>query len=104
VPLYIEARGYFLPKKITPYYALKTGYGFTLKNVPNGEIDSKGGFYFSPEIGVRFGGKSVNYYLGLEYKLQNASFTTTFSPWEGSGIYTDKLSYRRIEMRTGILF
>jgi hypothetical protein len=104
MPLYVEARGYFLPKKISPYYALKIGYGFALKNIPNGEIDAKGGFHFSPELGVRFGGKSVNYYLGLEYKLQNVTYTTTFFPWEGQGVYTDVISYRRFEMRTGILF
>ena len=104
MPVFVEARGFLLKKKITPYYALKVGYGFALKNVPNGEIDAKGGFHFSPEIGVRFGGKSVNYYLGIEYKLQNATYTTQFNPWEGQGIYTDELGYRRFEMRTGILF
>ncbi len=104
IPVYAEARGYFLPKKITPYYAAKIGYGFALKNEVNGTIDAKGGFYFSPEIGVRFGGKSVNYYLGIEYKIQNATFTNSFWPWEGQGIFTDKLSYRRFELRTGITF
>ncbi len=104
IPLYVEARGYFFPKKITPYYALKIGYGFALNSFPNGVIDSKGGFHFSPELGVRFGGKDVNYYLGIEYKLQNATFTSTFDPWNGQGMFTDKLSYRRVEMRTGILF
>lgn len=104
IPLYVEARGYFFQKKITPYYALKIGYGFALNSIPNGVFDTKGGFHFSPELGVRFGGKSVNYYLGMEYKLQNATFTSTFDPWSGQGVFTDEISYRRFEMRTGILF
>ncbi len=104
IPLFAEVRGYFLPKKITPYYAFKIGYGFALNNVDEGTFDAKGGLYLSPELGVRFGGKNVNYYLGLEYKLQNATFTNSFFPWDGQGRFTDKLSYRRIEMRTGLLF
>ncbi len=104
VPLYAEARGFFLPEKISPYYALKIGYGFALKDELGGTVEAKGGFHFSPELGVRFGGRSVNYYLGLEYKLQNASFTTNWSPWGGQGEFTDVVSYRRIELRTGLLF
>lgn len=105
VPLYAEARGYFVPKKISPYYAVKIGYGFALENELNGTIDAKGGFYFCPELGVRFGGKNVNYYVGLEYLLQNATFTNTFWDWDPQqGTYTDIVGYRRVELRTGLLF
>jgi hypothetical protein len=103
VPLYVEARGFFLAEKISPYYAVKIGYGFALEDPLEGTIDAKGGFMFSPEIGVRFGGRAVNYYLGLEYKLQNATWTQSWS-WDGSGQFTDVVSYRRVNFRTGILF
>jgi hypothetical protein len=104
VPIYAEARGFFTPEKISPYYALKIGYGFALRDELDGTIEAKGGFHFSPELGVRFGGRSVNYYLGLEYKLQNASFTSNWSPWGGQGEFTEVVSYRRVELRTGLLF
>lgn len=107
IPVYAEARGFLLPKKITPYYALKIGYGIALKERffegPSGSANAKGGFHFSPEFGVRFGAGDVSYYLGLEYKIQNASYT--YPDFFGGGaIITDKISYRRLELRTGLLF
>ncbi|HXR82102.1 MAG TPA: hypothetical protein VN763_14340 [Saprospiraceae bacterium] len=102
-PVFAEARGFFLKAKISPYYAMKLGYGFALKNQTTEVIEAKGGIYFSPEIGVRFGGKNVNYYLGLEYKLQNATYTSNFG-WGGDGTATDKVTYRRTELRTGLVF
>lgn len=102
VPVYAEARGFLLPKKITPYYALKLGYGFALKDESRFVTDASGGLYVSPEIGVRFGGE-ISYYLGLEYKLQNASFTSDGFDFGGAKI-TEKISYRRLELRTGLLF
>jgi hypothetical protein len=103
VPVYAEARGYFLPQRITPYYALKIGYGFALDSPINGTLDAKGGIHFCPEFGVRFGGRTVNYYLGFEYKIQNATFTNT-DWWGGGGEFTDVVSYRRFEFRTGLVF
>jgi hypothetical protein len=104
VPVFAEARGFFVKKKISPYYAMKVGYGIALKNQNFDVVEATGGIYFSPEIGVRFGGKNVNYYLGLEYKLQNATYTSNFGGWGGDGTATDKVTYRRTELRTGLLF
>jgi hypothetical protein len=101
VPVFAEARGYFRSEKISPYYAFKLGYGFALKNNYVEEIDAKGGIYVSPEIGIRFGGRAVNYYLGMEYKIQKATYVNSFG-WEGTS--TDKLTYKRVELRTGIVF
>ncbi|HZV70957.1 MAG TPA: hypothetical protein VFG10_15480 [Saprospiraceae bacterium] len=103
VPIYAEARGFLLPQKISPYYALKLGYGFALKDESRFITDAVGGIYVSPEIGVRFGGGEVSYYLGVEYKLQNATFTSDGFDFGGAKV-TDKISYRRIELRTGLLF
>ena len=103
IPLYAEARGYFVPKKISPYYAFKIGYGFAQESPLNGTIDAKGGFMMSPELGVRFGGRAVNYYMGFQYKIQNAEFTNTIG-WDGQGTFTDKVSYRRVDFRAGLLF
>lgn len=103
VPLYAEARGFFVPKKISPYYAFKIGYGFAQKDELSGTIDAKGGFMVSPELGVRFGGRAVNYYMGFQYKIQNAEYTNTIG-WDGQGTYTDVVSYRRVDFRAGLLF
>lgn len=103
VPIYTEARGFLLKQKISPYYAIKIGYGFALKDESRGTTKASGGFHFSPEFGVRFGAGDVSYYLGIEYKIQNATYTTNGFDF-GGVIFTDKISYRRIEMRTGILF
>lgn len=103
IPVYAELRGFLMPKKITPYYALKLGYGFALRDALAGTIEAKGGIHISPEVGIRFGGRDVNYYFGLEYKLQNAEFTSN-DWWTGAGTSTDRISYRRFELRTGILF
>jgi len=102
VPVYAEARGFLLPQRISPYYALKLGYGFALEDPINGTLDAKGGIHFCPEFGVRFGGRTVNYYLGFEYKIQNATFRNT--DWWNGGEFTDKVSYRRFELRTGLVF
>lgn len=103
VPVYAEARGFFFPKKISPYYAVKLGYGFALTDQLSGTTEAKGGIHFSPELGVRFGAGDVSYYLGLEYKIQNATFTSS-DIFFGGGIFTEKVSYRRMELRTGLLF
>lgn len=104
LPVFAEVRGFLLPKKISPYYAIKVGYAFGLRDELNGTMGAKGGIHFSPELGVRFGAGDVNYYLGLEYKLQNATFTWNGWDWSGGTIVTDHISYRRIELRTGLLF
>ncbi|MEP6647134.1 MAG: hypothetical protein ABJC12_08585 [Saprospiraceae bacterium] len=103
VPVYAEARGFFLAQKITPYYALKVGYGFALRDKSRGTTGAIGGFHLSPEVGLRFGSGDVSYYAGVEYKLQNATFSNQGFEF-GGGTVTDKISYRRIEIRTGLLF
>jgi hypothetical protein len=101
VPLFAEVRGFLLPKRITPYYALKAGHGFAILNTTYGDIDAKGGIHLAAELGVRFGGRHVHYFAGAEYKIQDASYQSQWW-WEGSS--TDHISYRRLELRTGILF
>ncbi|HEX5111737.1 MAG TPA: hypothetical protein VFV79_02745 [Saprospiraceae bacterium] len=102
VPLFAEARGFLVKERISPYYAVKLGYAFALKDEFSSEIEAKGGAYFSPDFGVRFGSRAVNYYLGLEYKIMSATYVNDFG-W-GDGTSTDKVTYRRIELRTGLFF
>ena len=101
IPVFAEARGYFKAARISPYYAMKIGYGFPLLHAYSFEIDADGGIFISPEIGVRFGGRSVNYFLGVDYKLQKARYVDQF--WDG-GTSVDEITYRRLELRTGLTF
>jgi len=108
IPVYAEVRGFFAPKKVSPYYALKLGYGFALKEVNNFESQVEqtkavGGIHISPELGIRFGGGDVSYYAGVEYKIQDATYTYE-SFFQSGATFTDVISYRRVEFRTGILF
>ena len=108
MPVYAEARGFFAPKKVSPYWAVKLGYGFALKEVdqfesPGVQTKAVGGIHFSPELGVRFGGGDVSYYAGIEYKIQDATYTYE-SFFQSGATFTDVISYRRVEFRTGILF
>jgi hypothetical protein len=104
IPVYAEARGFLLARRITPYYGLKMGYAFALTDEEWGLTSAKGGFGFSPELGVRFGSRAVNVYAGVEYKWQQASWTYTDWGWDGQGTYTDDVTYKRFNFRTGILF
>jgi hypothetical protein len=101
IPLYAEARGFLLARRITPYYAVKAGYGFAVQNDNVTGETHKGGFHFAPEAGVRFGGQDVNFYAGAQYKIQSATYT---SQWGEDFSFTDKITYRRLEMRLGIVF
>jgi len=84
-------------------HVMKIGYGIALKDETRFTTRANGGFHFSPEVGVRFGAGDVSYYLGIEYKLQKASFVSE-NFFGGGGTFTDNISYRRFELRTGLLF
>jgi len=103
IPLFAEVRGYFFRKKVTPYYALRAGYGFGLKNGNNAISEASGGMMFNPQVGVRFGGaNNVSYYMGLGMLIQKASFTEDWQWSEQTNI--DKYTFRRWEMKFGIVF
>ena len=103
IPVFAEARGYALKENISPYYAVRVGYGFALTNPEQFWTDADGGFLFNPEIGYRFGASStMNFTIGLGAKLQNATFTRE---WEWSDeINVDVLKYRRFEVKFGAIF
>ncbi len=103
IPLFVEARGFFLSEKVSPYYALRVGYGFALKNDVNNIDEAKGGYLFNPQLGVRFGGGSaVSYYMGIGLHLQEATYS---SMWPFSeGVSVDKYLFKRYEFKFGITF
>ncbi|MEM6724044.1 MAG: hypothetical protein AAF598_08400, partial [Bacteroidota bacterium] len=78
-PLYLEARGYFTDKNISPYYSMNVGWGFPLKREFNGVNETEGGVFINPNIGVRLGAKKgVNFTADVGYKYQRATFISNF--------------------------
>lgn len=103
LPVFAEARGYLSKKKIAPYYALSTGYGFALRNVSQSITEARGGWMIHPAIGIRLGAdKGLNTTLDLGYRFQEASFVRTFL-FNGETEVRD-VTYRRLMLRMGILF
>lgn len=101
-PIFAEVRGFLLAEKVTPYYGLKIGH-----SIADNESDlffperGQGGIYISPEIGLRIGAQRLNFFVGVEYKFQEAKYTADWGP---DYSFTDHVTYKRIALRTGILF
>jgi len=97
IPVFVEARGYFMKKSVTPMYRYQIGYGFGLKDLERDLFKSEGGLYSYPAIGVRFG-NSLTFDIG--YKLQLAK--QHYRIWEG--IEVRKMTYNRFTLRCGVQF
>lgn len=103
VPVYAEARGYFLKEWVSPTYSFAAGYGF----IPNSNsanidlVDKKGGFYAHPSLGFRFGAsKNANFTLDFGVKFQQGSFV--YNEW--GNVTTQKTKFQRFTVRSGLLF
>lgn len=71
LPLFIEARGKILDKKIAPYYELGVGYAFNLAKSRFDFYHKNGGVYLRPTVGYQFEIKNdfmMSVYVG--YQLQ----------------------------------
>lgn len=97
-----EIRGYLLEKNISPYYSFKSGYGFNFKG--NQFLDTGGGLFMNPGIGMRFGGSnSANFTLELGLVFQDAYFKQQSDWWDRSILEKD-VRYQRFNLKFGILF
>lgn len=102
MPIYLEARGYFSKKKVSPFYSVNLGYGIALKNKGAGINETKGGIMYNPSVGWRFGGHpNANFTLALGYKMQKISYRSQI--WDGSSL-EQKYMYKRINLKLGVLF
>jgi|GEM_PF-472253 len=99
--VYGDFRGYVNAKNFSPYYSVGLGYGFGIKNVDVGIIKAKGGVFFNPTIGYRFGGNAgANLIMGLGYKLQVATFN-----WNGwNSVNRQRYVFKRLNLSIGVLF
>lgn len=100
--VYGECRGYLLAKRISPYYSVGLGYGFSMHNKYSGITDSKGGLFFNPSLGYRFGGSdNTNFVMSLGYKLQVGTFVEEY---DNNETLTQTTIFNRLSTTIGILF
>lgn len=99
--IYGECRGYMLEERFSPYYSVGLGYGIGITNRNVGITESKGGLFFNPSLGYRFGGSNANFIMSLGYKLQVATFTER----QNNGpILTQIINFNRLNTTFGVLF
>jgi hypothetical protein len=102
VPVFAEARGFLLKKNISPYYAVRVGHGFAPLNSEANVTEARGGAMIHTELGYRFGGRrAANFFAGVAMHWQNAQYLNEW-PWES--IFYDRVTYRRTELRFGVIF
>ena len=99
-PVYLESRGYFAKKNTSMYYNINAGYGFTFRNEELNVTEGLGGFYFSPNIGTRFGARdNANLFVEVGLKFQRSRFR--LERW--GEIINQKVLYQRFSIKMGLL-
>ncbi len=99
MPIFIDVRGYLKEKKVSPYYNIGMGYNFTFKNEEKQIVDSKGGIMLRPAVGFKIGSAESSFLIDLGFNFSKADFTRDYS-WETR---ENKMTYRRLELRVGLL-
>lgn len=102
VPFFVEASGYLSPKHTTLSYGLAAGYSLAFDNLDFNIIEAKGGMMVHPHIGLRFGKRKMKYTLDLGYRFQKAAFTYR-DIWDGRSRNEQRLLYKRVTLRFGVL-
>lgn len=102
IPIFAEFSGYAIPQNTSFSYSLGLGYSLARTNNDFGIIDSKGGVLVYPAVGVRFGKGTLKYTMDIGYKFQKASFTY-LNQWDGRTRSEQRLLYKRLTLRFGIL-
>lgn len=104
-PVFAEVRGYLLKERSTPYYALRSGYGFAFKEENQaGIVDAEGGLYLNPAIGARWGASGgLKFTTEVGFQYQRAVYTKGFTPF-GEGRDIQRHQYKRLNIRLGMLF
>ncbi len=108
VPLFAEARSYFLAKKNTPFLTAKAGYGLPIKRALRAweqQIDRQnGGLFFNPSFGFRFGAnEDINMTLDLGFLVQYSKNEYILDS-SGLGKSWQKRTFRRWNLNLGIVF
>lgn len=103
-PAFAEIRGYFLPKKLTPFYALGTGWGFAGKTISSIEGDTedwKGGWLLQGQLGYRLGYHFMAY-IGIHLQHKTRYWNNNWGFYGPSNGY-DKILQKRMEIGIGVM-
>ncbi len=103
IPLFGEVTGYLSPKNASLFYNVAAGYSFALKDEDYGITAASGGLMVYPSFGLRFGRKAEKLMLDVGYKFQKAEFTYA-SQWDARNTGEQRLLYKRLVLRFGVLF
>jgi len=101
IPLFVEYTSYLQAKNNTLFFNCQTGYSFGFKADTFGVIDAKGGLMIYPSLGVRLGSLETKYTIDFGYRFQKAKFT--YEDLWGGGTSEQRLTYKRLALRFGIL-
>lgn len=100
-PLAIGLRGTFFNSKVSPYYSLDTGYGFTMLSEESSNLKNDGGWMFNPGIGLKVkAGNNTAFLVHTGYKMQRVE--TEINQW-GATVH-QKTTFKRLSLRIGFEF
>ncbi len=97
---FAEVSGYFNPHNLSLSYGLAAGYGFAFKNEDSNLMEAQGGWMAYPSIGLRWGKKHLKWTFDIGYKFQRANWH--YEWWDTRS--EQRILYRRLTLRTGVMF
>ncbi len=102
-PLFGEVRGYLTGNRQAPYYSVRLGYGLAFAEEENRILEARGGWYFQPAFGMRWGASAgVNFLTTVGLQFQDAEFTRQDgAPGE---VRIEDRTYKRLLFGLGIVF
>lgn len=106
VPVFLDARAYFLKSRATPYFALGAGYNLMIAEYASGYYDTEtqatNGFMINPALGVRV---ALNQKVALGLNLGYKYIGTPVEVYNYFGSNTTELaSFHCVTLRGGIVF
>lgn len=97
LPIFLDARGFFTKKAVTPYYNLQFGVGIPLSRSSGIPLERMG-ILFHPSLGVRVATKRHRFiHFNIGYKMQKATFRQDWG-WQRN---VDRVTYRRTVIGIG---
>ncbi len=101
IPIFLEYTSFLNPKNTSLFFNVQAGYGLAFKNEDFLLREAKGGPMLYPSLGLRLGRYENKFTVDLGYKFQKAELTYA-SSWS-SDISIQRLTYKRLALRLGIL-
>ena len=103
IPLFLELSGYMNKNRVRPFYNLDIGYAFTWADEDLGIVESNGGAFVYPSVGLMFGREDFRYSFDVGYLFQDAfySYGNNFDDRVRS---EQTIRYQRLSIRFGVQF